>query len=368
MLGGKMRRCALAVTLALAGCFNFGGPPVGREAPQSAAPAPTAAVPRTAPELRIPASAVAGAAPEIPVVPVPPPPRGGDRKPAIQPVSAQGPALTPVPSPPPPPAPPPAAAAPVTPPPAAPSAATSPGATPTARQLVQQAAERYAGIDSYIARLTRREQVNGKSQPEEVLLFKFRKEPWSVYFKWLGTTGQGREVVYVKNQYENKLHTLLAAGDHPLMGAGKRMSLPIDSIFVRNASRHPITEAGIGASVERLGRLLDAAEHGDKRGGTLTVLPAQNRPEFDKPVWVIEHTLPPGGGFDPSLPRGGRRLYVFDPDSKLPLLVTAVDDRGQEVEYYRYDRLQYPVKLDNDDFNPDKLWAKPAAPPRGTAH
>jgi Protein of unknown function (DUF1571) len=367
MLGGKTRRCALAMSLALAGCFNFGGPPVGREAPKSAAPAPTAAIPRTAPELRIPASAVAAASPEIPVVPVPPPPLGGDRKPAIQPVSAQGRALTQVPSPPPPP--PPAAAAPVTPPATAPSpgaAATSPGATPTVRQLVQQAAERYAGIDSYIARLTRREVVGSKSQPEEVLLFKFRKEPWSVYFKWLGTTGQGREVVYVKDQYENKLHTLLAAGDHPLMGAGKRMSLPIDSIFVRNASRHPITEAGIGASVERLGRLLDSIEHGDKRVGTLTVLGAQSRPEFSKPAWVVEHVLPPGQ--DPSLPRGGRRLYGFDPDSKLPLLVTAVDDRGQEVEYYSYDRLQYPVKLDNDDFNPDKLWAKPAAAPaRGTA-
>ena len=358
MLGGKMLRGAFAASLALAGCFNFGGPPLGREAPKPASPVLTA-VPRTAPDLRIPASAVAAASPDIPVVPVPPPPLGGDRKPpAIQPVAAQGPSLVPVPSSPPPPAPPPAAA-PVTPP------TTSPGATPTARQLVQQAAERYAGIDSYIARLTRREQVNGKNQPEEVLLFKFRKEPWSAYFKWLGTTGQGREVVYVKNQYENKLHTLLAAGDHPLMGAGKRMALPIDSIFVRNASRHPITEAGFGASVERLGRLLDGIEHGDKRGGTLTVVGAQSRPEFSKPAWVVEHVLPPGQ--DPSLPRGGRRLYGFDPESKLPLLVTAVDDRGQEVEYYSYDRLQYPVKLDNDDFNPDKLWAKPAAPARGTA-
>jgi hypothetical protein len=361
MLGGKMLRCALAVSLALAGCFSTGGPPVGRDAPQPPGPAPTAAVPRTAPDLRIPASAVAAASPDIPVVPVPPPPLGGDRKPTIQPVAAQGPSLTPPPPPPPP------SATPVTPPAAPAAPATSPGATPTVRQLVQQAAERYAGIDSYIARLTRREQVGGKNQPEEVLLFKFRKEPWSVYFKWLGKTSQGREVVYVKDQYENKLHTLLAAGDNPLLGAGKRMALATDSIFVRNASRHPITEAGIGASIERLGRLLDALEHGDKRGGTLTLLGAQNRPEFGKPAWVVEHVLPPGQ--DPSLPRGGRRLYGFDPDSKLPLLVTAVDDRGQEVEYYSYDRLQYPVKLDNDDFNPDKLWAKPAAPARGpSAH
>jgi len=41
-------------------------------------------------------------------------------------------------------------------------------------------------MDSYIARLTRREQVNGKKQPEEIILFKFRQQPWSVYFKWLG--------------------------------------------------------------------------------------------------------------------------------------------------------------------------------------
>jgi hypothetical protein len=39
------------------------------------------------------------------------------------------------------------------------------------------------------------------------------------------------------------------------------------------------------------------------------------------------------------------------------LLVTR-DDRGQEVEYYHYDRLQFPVRLDDADFNPDRLWKK----------
>jgi hypothetical protein len=63
------------------------------------------------------------------------------------------------------------------------------------------------------------------------------------------------------------------------------------------------------------------------------------------------------------LPRGGRRLYCFDPDSHLPLLVITRNDQGQEVEFYRYDRLQTPVKLDADDFNPDKVWAAPRTPP-----
>jgi hypothetical protein len=214
-------------------------------------------------------------------------------------------------------------------------------------------------MDSYIARLTRREVVKDKRQPEEVLLFKFRKEPWSVYFKWLGTQGQGREVVYVKGRYENKIHTLLAAGDVPLVPAGRRMAVALDNVFVRNASRHPITEAGLGASVERLGSLLRALESGDRRRGTLNALGPVARPEFSKPLQVLEHVVPAGA--EVALPRGGRRLYGFDPDSRLPVLVTTYDERNQEVEYYCYDRLQYPVKLDDDDFDPDKLWAKPPA-------
>ena len=216
-------------------------------------------------------------------------------------------------------------------------------------------------MDSYIVRLTRREHVGGKNGPEEVILFKFRKEPWSLHFKWLSTAGQGREVIYVKGQYENKIHTLLAAGDAPLMPAGKRLSLAVDSPFVLSASRHPITEAGIGASVDRLAVLLDAQDRGDRRRGVLTVTDPQNRVEYPRPVEGIEQVIPAGA--EPELPRGGRRLYCFDPETNLPLLVTTRNDQGQEVEYYRYDRLITPVKLDADDFNPDKVWV-PRTPPK----
>jgi hypothetical protein len=222
---------------------------------------------------------------------------------------------------------------------------------------VQDAAAAYARIDSYIARLTRRETTNGKNN-EEVILFKFRKSPWSVYFKWLGETGKGREVVFVKGQHGSLIHTLLAAGDHPLKPAGSRLSLAPDNVFVRMASRHPVTEAGIGASVDRLVALLDAIERGDTRRGTVADLGTQHRPDYGAPLAIIEHTFP--AGIDPAFPRGGKRLYGFDADNHLPVLVSARDDKGQEVEYYRYDLLQLSVGLDNDDFDPDKLWGKPA--------
>ncbi len=250
--------------------------------------------------------------------------------------------------------------------PAAPVANEMPPATPVVgmenvRRLHRLASDRYDGIDSYIARLTRREQVRGENKPEELMLFKFRKEPWSVYFKWLGPAGRGREVIFVNGKYENKIHTLLAAGDMPLAPAGKRLALPPDSILVRSASRHPVTEAGLGASIGRLGRVIEAVDRGDQRKGTLNDLGLISRPEFARPVPAVEHILPPG--LDPNLPRGGRCLYCFNPENNLPVLVSMRDHLGQEVEYYFYDLIQFPVRLDDNDFDPDKMWAKPAARP-----
>jgi hypothetical protein len=227
----------------------------------------------------------------------------------------------------------------------------------TPRQLVQNAQARYAGIDCYIVRLTRREMLNKEMKPEERILFKFRKKPWSVYFKWLEKEGKGREAVYVKGRYGDKIHTRLAAGDVLLFPAGSRIALAPDNPLVLRQTRHPITEAGIGASIARLGEILAATERGDRKMGTLTLLNPTSRPEFEQPVPALEHAIPVK--YDSSLPRGGKRTFYFEPASGLPTLIRTQDERGQEVEYYRYDYFQPCVKLDEADFDPDQLWGKP---------
>ncbi|GIW80605.1 MAG: hypothetical protein KatS3mg105_2412 [Gemmatales bacterium] len=252
---------------------------------------------------------------------------------------------------------------PLTPPPI-PSVVKTPTATGSTRtddlqklrELYREARAEYDSIGSYICRLRRREQVNGKDKPEELLLFKFRKNPWSVYFKWLGIEGHGREVVYVKGQYEDKIHTLLAAGDVPLMPAGKQIALPPDSVLVRSASRHTIYDAGIGSLVDRFGRYLDSMETGQNRYGTMKYVGKLKRPEFNEPFDAVEQDIPPGA--EAGLPKGGSRLWLFSPKNHLPLLVITRDHTGHEVEYYCYDRLQYPVKLDDHDFNPALIWRK----------
>src|SRR5262249_35829980 len=147
--------------------------------------------------------------------------------------------------------------------------------------------------------------------PEEVLLFKFRKEPWSVYFKWIGEEGKNREVVYVKGRHGNQIHTLTAAGDIPALPlAGKHWKLAPDSALVRSASRHAITEAGVGSRSERFGALVDADEPGDRRGGTLRYLGVLKRTETEQPLEAVRQTIPPGA--EPDLPAGGQRLWYFD--------------------------------------------------------
>jgi hypothetical protein len=226
----------------------------------------------------------------------------------------------------------------------------------SSEQFVKKAREQLETFDSYIVRLTRREAINGQLQPEEVILFRFRAKPWSVYLKWLGKEGKGREVVFVQGQHDNKIHSLLSAGDIPFMPAGKRMALSPDNILVKSACRHPLEEAGIAASVQRIGRLLANTASDPRKNGTLRVVGPVKRPEFEKAVWGLEHTLPPGS--DPTLEQGGKRTYFFHPETHLPMLILAFDEAGNEAEYYHYDRLQRAVKLDDHDFNPDVLWGK----------
>src|SRR5262249_45857579 len=215
-------------------------------------------------------------------------------------------------------------------------------------RLLKLAESECATVDSYICRMTRREQVNGSAKPEEMMLFKFRKQPFSIYFKWIGSENKGREVVYVNGKYDNKLHILMSPG-------GTSMALAPDSFLIRRSSRHPVTEAGVCSIVEKYATAVAAAEKG--RGG-LRYVGLTKRPDFDEGVSLesVEQEMAPGA--DPNLPRGGRCQLYFNTATHLPVLAIPKDERGQEVEYYRFDRFQARVKLDDDDFNPVKLFGK----------
>jgi hypothetical protein len=242
--------------------------------------------------------------------------------------------------------------------------ATVPPARPEERiqTLAREASGQCQKTATYIARLRRREQVGGRQKPEEVLLFKFRREPFSVYFKWLGEEGKGREVVYVRDRYDDKIHTLLAAGDVPFMPAGRKLALSPDNPLVQAASRHPIMHAGICYLVGKYAQLAGANV---ARPGVLRYIGPVSRPELPESLEAVEQQIQ--NGEEPLLPHGGKRVWMFDGSNHLPVLILTQDAGGREVEYYCYDRIQFGVPLDDADFNPDVLWPNASTNKRGTS-
>jgi Protein of unknown function (DUF1571) len=222
------------------------------------------------------------------------------------------------------------------------------------RVLYQRAAQRHATMDSYIFRLKRREVVKGRKMPEEVLLVKVRRQPYSVFVKCLSEPGKGREVIYVEGKYKNQIQVLLPKNDLRSL-LGRRHSVALDDPQVRAESRHPITQTGFGSMIDHFGRVVASVEKGDARAGVVKYLGRQKRPEFAQEVEAVRELVPAG---DPDLPKGGERLWYFDADSGLPVLRIARDRNGREIEYYCHDHIQWPVRLDDDDFNAEKLWRK----------
>jgi len=222
------------------------------------------------------------------------------------------------------------------------------------RTLYRLATERFANTPAFLARFRRREQVDGEQRPEELILFKYRLKPASIYMRWLGEEAKNREVVYVQGQYDNMLHLLPGVND-PFGQAfnGRSAIARLDSARGLGKERYPICETGIGALIDRFGRLVDAVDHGDGQIGSVKYLGLVKRPEFDTPVAAVLHLIPPG--LDSGMPKGGQRLWHFDAALRFPVLVIAQDAQDQEVEYYCFDQFLFPGQLQDDEFNPANL-------------
>jgi hypothetical protein len=228
------------------------------------------------------------------------------------------------------------------------------------KRVYEQAAAAYSRVDAFEARLTRRETVNGKAGQQEIISYKFRQQPFSIRLKWLGTEGQGREVIYVQGKYDGKMQILPAKQDS-LLPLGRMAFLP-DDPMVRAKARHDIREAGFGESIRQLGNMLALIAKNPTERKRLRYLKTVLRSEYPKPMQAIEETIPPKT--EALFPQGGTRFYFFDtgedsPSKGLPVIVVAYDaSTRKEVEYYCFDLFMYPIRLDDKDFDPDQVWKK----------
>lgn len=228
------------------------------------------------------------------------------------------------------------------------------------RKILDAFAKQYATLSDFEARLTKREVVNGKSLPQDEILYQWRKQPLSVYMKVQSETGHGREVLYVKGQFQNKMHVVTGKGDSMLVGTGYKTTVDPDSKQATAKSRYRIYEAGFGRTLAGLTKSVEAMEQ-NQPGVRVKALGEVKRPEYVQPLLCVEGTLHPGD--EPQLPKGGTRKVFFDskPDSPsfmLPVLVVTTEPDGREVEYYCFDRIKSPSGLTDADWTPDRLTGK----------
>ena len=252
--------------------------------------------------------------------------------------------------------------------PPVPSPAPAPVATPpdpvndvaAVRAILDGFAKQYAALTDFEARLTKREVVNGKALPQDEILYRWRKQPLSVSMKVLSENGHGREVLYVKGQFDNKIHVVTGKGDNALVGVGYKTTVDPDSRQAVAKSRYRIYEAGFGRTLAGLTKSVEAMEQ-NRPGVRVKSLGEVKRPEYVQPLLCVEGTLHPGD--EPQLPKGGTRKVFFDPkpDSPsfmLPVLVVTTEPDGREVEYYCFDRIKSPSGLTDADWTPDRLTGK----------
>jgi hypothetical protein len=234
-----------------------------------------------------------------------------------------------------------------------------PGATEAtaAKKAIDAAIKRYSDVSDFEAKLIKREVVGGKQLPQDEIIYNFRKTPLSVSMKVLSPEGQGREVMFVKGQFGDKMHVLTGKGDNILVGVGYKTEVDPDSKTATAKSRYRVYEAGFGRTLTGLTKAMNTTD------GTQTVksLGLVQRKEIAYAVEGVEVTIQ--AGVDPLLPKGGKRQVYFDPkpDSPgylLPILVTTQDADGKEVEYYFFDQLKIPSSLKDSDWNPANLGKK----------
>lgn len=222
----------------------------------------------------------------------------------------------------------------------------------------QLAADQWAKVTTFEAKLTRRESMNGRDGATEEVLFQFRKEPFSVYMRNVGEVGAGREVVFVKGKFDNKMKILTGKGDG---FSGLTVTKSPDDPLVKAKSRNDIRDAGFGSRINNFKLALDKLESGKVPAGAVKSLGPVKRPEYAHELEGVLFTFRPGE--DKALPDGGTREAYFDPkpDSPsygLPVVSAMFDPAGKELEYNCFANVRLPANLTDADFSPDRFGKK----------
>jgi len=205
---------------------------------------------------------------------------------------------------------------------------------------------RYESIRDYSCVFHKRERIDGKLINPHIMAMKVRTRPHALYFKFV-QPNRGREAIFEPTKYDGKVVAHDVGLGRLLAGT---MYLDPRGTMAMEESRHPVTEAGIGALIRTVIERWDAELDPDE--SSVAIHP--HAKVGDRACTMIE-TVHPGRkeGFL------FHRVKVFvDHEQGLPIRFEAYDwpkQAGGEadlVEEYTYADLKTDSGLEPADFDP----------------
>ncbi len=227
------------------------------------------------------------------------------------------------------------------------SSALSATNTTSVESVLADSRARLEGLDNYQVWLNRQERVGNKLGPPEDVVLSIRRRPAAVRLEWPNGPHKRREVLYSAGENGGLMHVNMADSRFPV----PRLSLPPDSPLVMHNSRHPITEAGFDTILKNVEDAIKGEKAGDLATGKVSYKGLEKAEQLDRPCHKIVRKTPSGENW---------ALFI-DPQSRLPVLVQAVDAKGELLERYVFSNPRYnlPELVQADAFDPKSRWGPP---------
>lgn len=203
-------------------------------------------------------------------------------------------------------------------------------------------------VEDYTAVFSKTELVKGKLIKQEMDM-KFRKKPFSVFFKYRKGPEAGRIAIYVDGKFDNKLVVKEANGLGVLAG---RMYLKLDDRKVMSENRYPVTSVGISNVLETSLNVWDRECRVDSAEIDVKFFPGAKLQDI--PCEVVQITYQKEL---PDLKYHLVRVY-FDKESKLPVGAERygwprkAGDKPPLLEEYKYTNVKINQRLTDSDFDP----------------
>lgn len=216
-------------------------------------------------------------------------------------------------------------------------------------QFAQESREAVDGLKDFTANFSKAELINNRLV-RQTMDMKFRKKPFSVYFRYKSGNEAGRQAIYVEGRFGNNL-VVKEVGVKAMVGA---INLRLNDPLVLAENRHPVTQAGIPnvletaiATWEREAKL-DAAEpditffpNARLKQGSVACQAVQVK--YVKPLRELKYHI--------------ARVY-FDKETKLPVRAERfgwprqAGENPPLIEEYTYSNVKTNVGLTDADFDP----------------